>query len=50
MESGGDLFAPKGGQQEALSLYIDGASRGNPGPAGVGVVFRDGGDRTLWEF
>ena len=46
MESG-DLFAQK---EEALSLYIDGASRGNPGPAGIGVVLYDGGKRTLWEF
>jgi ribonuclease HI len=23
-------------------VYIDGASRGNPGPAGIGVVFNDG--------
>ncbi len=23
-------------------VYIDGASRGNPGPAGIGVVFLDG--------
>jgi len=23
-------------------IYIDGASRGNPGPSGIGVVFKDG--------
>jgi len=42
-----DLFTEK---EEAPCLYIDGASRGNPGPAGIGVVLYDGGKRTLWEF
>ena len=45
----GDLFHLKE-KEETLSLYIDGASRGNPGPAGVGVVLCDGGNRVLWEF
>ena len=31
-------------------VYIDGASRGNPGPAGVGVVFTDGSATPLREF
>jgi ribonuclease HI len=26
----------------SCELYIDGASRGNPGPSGVGVVLKDG--------
>lgn len=26
----------------ALDIYIDGASRGNPGPAGIGIVFAHG--------
>ena len=26
---------------QSCEVYIDGASRGNPGPAGVGVVFMD---------
>ncbi len=43
-----DLFESIG--KEALSLYIDGAARGNPGPAGVGVVLCDGHDGTLREF
>ncbi|MBI5167719.1 MAG: ribonuclease HI family protein [candidate division NC10 bacterium] len=31
--------------QDTLHVYIDGASRGNPGPAGVGVVLEsEGGD------
>ena len=28
-------------------VYIDGASRGNPGPAGIGVVFVDGSAQPL---
>lgn len=27
-----------------LEIYTDGACSGNPGPAGIGVVIRDGGD------
>jgi len=27
-----------------LELYIDGASKGNPGPAGVGVIICQGGE------
>jgi probable phosphoglycerate mutase len=30
-----------------LIIYIDGGSRGNPGPAGYGVVVQDGAGRTL---
>jgi ribonuclease HI/predicted RNase H-like HicB family nuclease len=29
-------------RERSLVLYVDGASRGNPGPAGIGVVMRDG--------
>jgi len=32
-----------------LFIHIDGASRGNPGPASVGVVIRDGAGKTLKE-
>ena len=28
-------------------VFIDGASHGNPGPAGIGVVFTDGGERPV---
>ena len=28
--------------QETVSLYIDGAARGNPGPAGAGIVLKEG--------
>ena len=31
----------------SCEIYIDGASRGNPGPAGVGVVFLDGGQTPV---
>lgn len=34
-----------------LKIYIDGASRGNPGPAGIGIVLDDNGDRkTLYKY
>lgn len=32
-----------------LAIYIDGASRGNPGPAGIGIVLKDG-DRVVAEI
>lgn len=32
-----------------VELFIDGASRGNPGPAGLGVVIKDG-KRIIKEF
>ncbi len=34
---------------ESVVLYADGASRGNPGPAGAGVVFCDESGATLGE-
>ena len=33
-----------------IEVYIDGASRGNPGPASLGAVFRDGAGATLAEL
>jgi ribonuclease HI len=30
-----------------LSMYIDGAARGNPGPAGIGVVLEDSDKRIV---
>ncbi len=33
-----------------LRIFIDGASRGNPGPAGIGVVLQDGRGRVLAEL
>jgi len=33
-----------------VELYIDGASRGNPGPAGVGVVIKNEAKKTIKEF
>lgn len=32
-----------------VDIYIDGASRGNPGPASVGVLIRDAKGKTLKE-
>jgi len=31
---------------QAVSIYIDGAARGNPGPAGAGIVLKEG-DQTV---
>jgi ribonuclease HI len=33
----------------ALTLHVDGGSRGNPGPAGAGVVISDEGGRAVFE-
>jgi len=33
-----------------VSLYVDGGSRGNPGPAGIGVVIEDTKGKALREF
>ena len=32
---------------KSSKVYIDGASRGNPGPASVGVVFQDADGKTI---
>ncbi len=32
-----------------LTIYVDGGSRGNPGPAGAGVVIRDAAGRAVYE-
>lgn len=40
---------PKTPWPDSVVLYADGASRGNPGPAGVGVVFCDEGGNVLDE-
>ena len=31
----------------SCEIYIDGASRGNPGPSGIGAAFFDGGSRPV---
>ena len=33
---------------KTLRLFTDGAARGNPGPAGVGLVIEDGDGSRLW--
>ena len=34
---------------EALTAHVDGAARGNPGPAGIGVVLTDSDGRVVKE-
>lgn len=34
----------------SCEVYIDGASLGNPGPAGIGVVFLDGEAKPIRQF
>jgi ribonuclease HI len=34
--------------ERSLRLYTDGGARGNPGPAGIGMVVEDGSGRRLW--
>ncbi|HNY92143.1 MAG TPA: hypothetical protein PKM23_11530, partial [bacterium] len=38
--------APAGG---GLLIHIDGAARGNPGPAAIGVILAESGGRTVRE-
>lgn len=38
---------PKG--DKLLIVFVDGASRGNPGPAGIGIVIKDARGRVLKE-
>lgn len=39
---------PKPGSVRAAKLFIDGGSRGNPGPSGIGIVMQDGNEEVLW--
>ena len=32
---------------KSVNIFIDGASRGNPGPSGIGIVFCDDQDRVV---
>lgn len=38
--------------QQTVSIYIDGAARGNPGPAGAGAVLKEGGKtvKTIYKY
>jgi ribonuclease HI len=36
------------GETRVLRLFTDGAARGNPGPAGLGLVLEDGEGLRLW--
>ena len=40
-----DLELPK-----RVKVFTDGASRGNPGPAAIGIVFYDSSDEVVGEF
>ena len=44
-----DEPAPAGGPHRQVIVYSDGASRGNPGEAGVGVVITDARGRVIME-
>jgi ribonuclease HI len=37
------------GSDLSVTIHIDGGSRGNPGPAGAGVVLRDGQGAILYQ-
>jgi len=43
-------FEPAKGRKTVASLYTDGASRGNPGPAGAGVLLLDEKGRPIFEL
>ncbi len=34
---------------EILNVYTDGASRGNPEPASIGIVFKDKHGNIVWQ-
>jgi len=34
-------------QKEKIIIYTDGGARGNPGPAAIGIVMRDGAGRII---
>ncbi len=40
----------KSNKKEKFIIYTDGASRGNPGPAGAGVVFAKPGGKVLKKY
>lgn len=37
-------------EQRKYSVYIDGASRGNPGDAGIGIIIKDGQGQDIREL
>lgn len=43
--------SPEDIPESAICLYTDGASSGNPGPSGIGILFRfDGKERTISKY
>jgi dinuclear metal center YbgI/SA1388 family protein len=45
-----DVAAPAAAPPRKLRLRVDGGSRGNPGPGGIGVVLEDGDGHVVEEF
>lgn len=45
----GEKPAPRRGRAKRVVLYTDGGSRGNPGPAGYGIVLLDTVGKTILE-
>lgn len=43
------VLAPAAEETEAIRIHIDGAARGNPGPAAYGVILTDSAGLTLHE-
>jgi len=41
-------FPAAEGPPRTIRLFTDGAARGNPGPAGIGLVIEDTGGMRLW--
>ena len=42
------MSSASSGSDRVLRLHTDGAARGNPGPAGLGMVIEDGDGMRLW--
>ncbi|MDZ7374766.1 MAG: ribonuclease HI family protein [candidate division KSB1 bacterium] len=43
-----ELLARNWGEERRCTIFVDGASRGNPGPSGIGVVIRDEEGEREW--
>ena len=37
-------------KKSKIIIYTDGGSRGNPGPSGIGVVFKDENEKLIKEY
>jgi len=45
-----EYFIVKSENLKHLNVYIDGGSRGNPGPSGIGIVIFDGAGKKVKDF